>query len=92
MCNIFIGTPISNNSLTEMYLLFKYLRPNEMKRQSIENFDAWAVVFARKTVDFEFSVTNEIIARERFRHFIKVPELVLFYNEITDYKLPGISA
>ena len=57
-----------------------------MERQQIENFDAWAAVFARKTVDFEFSVTNEIIAKERFRHFIKVPELALFYNEITDYK------
>jgi hypothetical protein len=69
-----------------MYLLFKYLRPREMSRQHIENFDAWASVFARKTVDFEFSVTNEIMAKERFRHFIKVPELALFYNEITDYK------
>ena len=86
LCVTFLsGTPISN-SLTEMYLLFKYLRPNEMRRQQIENFDAWAAVFARKTVDFEFSVTNEIIAKERFRHFIKVPELALFYNEITDYK------
>lgn len=79
------GTPISN-SLTEMYLIFKYLRPKEMERQSIENFDAWAAVFAKKTTDFEFSVTNQIIAKERFRHFIKVPELALFYNEITDYK------
>ena len=86
LCVTFLsGTPISN-SLTEMNLLFKYLRPNEMKRQQIENFDAWAAVYARKTVDFEFSVTNEIIAKERFRHFIKVPELALFYNEITDYK------
>ncbi len=86
LCVTFLsGTPISN-SLTEMYLLFKYLRPNEMERQRIENFDAWAAVFARKTVDFEFSITNEIIAKERFRHFIKVPELALFYNEITDYK------
>ncbi|MGN6214477.1 helicase-related protein [Parafilimonas sp.] len=86
LCVTFLsGTPISN-SLTEMYLLFKYLRPNEMERQHIENFDGWAAVFARKTTDFEFSVTNEIIAKERFRHFIKVPELALFYNEITDYK------
>ena len=86
LCVTFLsGTPISN-SLTEMYLLFKYLRPKEMERQCIENFDGWAAVFARKTTDFEFSVTNEIIAKERFRHFIKVPELALFYNEITDYK------
>lgn len=86
LCATFLsGTPISN-SLTEMYLIFKYLRPNELSRQCIENFDSWAAVFARKTTDFEFSVTNEIIAKERFRHFIKVPELALFYNEITDYK------
>ncbi|HVW96798.1 MAG TPA: helicase-related protein [Mucilaginibacter sp.] len=87
LCVTFLsGTPISN-SLTEMYLIFKYLRPKEMERQRIENFDAWAAVYARKTTDFEFSVTNEIIAKERFRHFIKVPELALFYNEITDYKI-----
>jgi N12 class adenine-specific DNA methylase len=86
LCATFLsGTPISN-SLTEMYLIFKYLRPKEMERQRIENFDAWAAVYARKTTDFEFSVTNQIVAKERFRHFIKVPELALFYNEITDYK------
>ncbi len=79
------GTPISN-SLTELYLIFKYLRPKEMERQGIQNFDGWAAVYARKTTDFEFSVTNEIIAKERFRHFIKVPELAMFYNDITDYK------
>lgn len=86
LCVTFLsGTPISN-SLTELYLIFKYLRPKEMERQQIQNFDGWAAVFAKKTTDFEFSVTNEIIAKERFRHFIKVPELALFYNEITDYK------
>lgn len=86
LCVTFLsGTPISN-SLTEMYILFKYLRPREMERQSIENFDGWAAVFAKKSTDFEFSVTNEIIAKERFRKFIKVPELALFYNDITDYK------
>jgi len=85
MATFLSGTPISN-SLTEMYLIFKYLRPNEMERQSISSFDAWAAVYARKTVDFEFSVTNEIRAKERFRHFIKVPELAIFYNQITDYK------
>jgi N12 class adenine-specific DNA methylase len=86
LCVTFLsGTPISN-SLTELYLIFKFLRPNEMERQGIENFDGWAAVYARKTTDFEFSVTNEIIAKDRFRYFIKVPELALFYNEITDYK------
>lgn len=77
------GTTISN-SLVELYLLFKYLRPNAMKELAIPSFDAWAKVYARKSYDFEFSVTNEIKRKERFREFIKVPELAKFYTEITD--------
>ena len=79
------GTTISN-SLTELYLLFKYLRPKELERQGINTFDAWAAVFAKKSIDYEFSVTNEIIQKERFRYFIKVPELAAMYNEITDFR------
>ncbi|MFY9153076.1 MAG: N-6 DNA methylase [Prolixibacteraceae bacterium] len=79
------GTTISN-SLTELFLLFKYLRPKEIERQQIKTFDAWAAVYAKKTTDYEFSVTNEIVQKERFRYFIKVPELAAFYNEITDYR------
>ena len=79
------GTTISN-SLTELYLLFKYLRPKELERQEIRCFDAWAAIFAKKTTDYEFNVTNSIVAKERFRYFIKVPELAAFYNEITDYR------
>ena len=79
------GTTISN-SLTELYLLFKYLRPNELERQGITTFDAWAAIFAKKSVDYEFSVTNEIVQKERFRYFIKVPELAAFYAEITDFR------
>jgi N12 class adenine-specific DNA methylase len=79
------GTTVSN-SLTELYLLFKYLRPKELERQNITTFDAWAAVFAKKSADYEFSVTNEIVRKERFRHFIKVPELASFYAEITDFR------
>lgn len=79
------GTTISN-SLTELYLLFKYLRPKELERQNIKTFDAWAAIFAKKNIDYEFSVTNEIVQKERFRYFIKVPELAQFYAEITDYR------
>ena len=79
------GTTISN-SLTELYLLFKFLRPKELERQDIRCFDAWAAIFAKKTTDFEFNVTNNIVQKERFRYFIKVPELAAFYNEITDYR------
>ena len=79
------GTTISN-SLTELYLLFKYLRPRALEKQGINCFDAWAAIYARKTTDYEFSVANNIVSKERFRYFIKVPELAQFYSEITDYR------
>ncbi|WP_036895416.1 helicase-related protein, partial [Prevotella sp. oral taxon 306] len=79
------GTTISN-SLTELYLLFKYLRPQALERQGINSFDAWAAVFAKKSTDYEFSITNDIIQKERFRTFIKVPELAAFYAEICDFR------
>ena len=79
------GTTISN-SLTELYLLFKYLRPQAMQQQGIRSFDAWAAVYAKKTSDYEFNVTNQVQLKERFRYFVKVPELATFYNEITDYR------
>jgi N12 class adenine-specific DNA methylase len=79
------GTTISN-SLTELYLLFKYLRPKELERQNITTFDAWAAVYAKKSTDYEFGVTGEIVSKERFRYFIKVPELAAFYSEIADVR------
>ncbi|WP_373760038.1 helicase-related protein, partial [Bacteroides heparinolyticus] len=79
------GTTISN-SLTELYLLFKYLRPQALEKQGINSFDAWAAVFAKKSTDYEFSITNDIIQKERFRTFIKVPELASFYAEICDFR------
>ncbi|WP_199117803.1 N-6 DNA methylase [Pedobacter sp. ASV28] len=79
------GTTISN-SLTELYLMFKYLRPLALEKQGINCFDAWAAIYARKTTDYEFSVANNIVSKERFRYFIKVPELAQFYSEITDYR------
>ena len=86
LCATFLSGTTISNSLTELYLLFKYLRPKELEKQEIRSFDAWAAIFAKKTTDFEFSVTNQIVAKERFRYFIKVPELASFYNEITDYR------
>ena len=79
------GTTITN-SLTELYCLFKYLRPKALARQNIGCFDAWAAIFTKKSSEYEFSITNAIIQKERFRYFIKVPELAMFYNEITDFR------
>lgn len=75
------GTTISN-SITELYTLFKYLRPNFMEDKGIKTFDQWARNFARKTTEYEETVAGDIKAKERFRYFVKVPELSKIYNDI----------
>jgi N12 class adenine-specific DNA methylase len=79
------GTTIVN-SLTELYALFDYLRPRALEKQGIMSFDAWASIYTNKTKEIEFSVTNELHLKERFREYLKVPELSMFYAEITDFK------
>jgi N12 class adenine-specific DNA methylase len=75
------GTMISN-SITEMYLLLKYLRPNKLNELKMPTFDAWAKTFAEKSTEYEISSTNEIKLKERFRRFVKLPELSKLYNDI----------
>lgn len=82
----FLSGTVVVNALTELYVLFKYLRPKELKRQQISCFDAWAAIFTKKTSDYELSVTGTIKRKERFRTYIKVPELAAFLREITDYR------
>lgn len=79
------GTTISN-SLTELYNIFRYLRPEALKMQEINCFDAWASIYAQKSIDYELGITGQLTKKERFRQFLKVPELAHFYAEITDYK------
>lgn len=78
------GTTISN-SITELYLLFKYLRPTMLAEKGMNSFDQWARVFARKTTEYEENVSGQIKQKERFRFFVKVPELAKMYNDITSY-------
>lgn len=82
----FLSGTVIVNALTELYVLFKYLRPQELKRQKISCFDAWATIFTQKTTDYELTVTGSIKRKERFRTYIKVPELAAFLREITDYR------
>ena len=49
----------------------------------METFDAWAKTFAEKSAEYEITSTNEISKRERFRKFVKVPELAKLYNDIS---------
>ena len=82
----FLSGTVVVNALTELYVMFKYLRPRELKRQQVNCFDAWAAIFTKKTADYELNVTGTIKRKERFRTYIKVPELAMFLREITDYR------
>lgn len=86
MCATFLSGTVITNALTELYVLFKYLRPKELERQRIRCFDAWAAIFTHKTTEVELSLTNEIRQKERFRNYVNVPELSQFFREITDYR------
>lgn len=82
----FLSGTVVVNALTELYVLFKYLRPQELANQRISCFDAWAAIFTKKTTDYELGVTGSIKRKERFRTYIKVPELAAFLREVTDYR------
>lgn len=77
------GTTLSN-SVVEMYALMKYLRPSELEKRGLTNFDSWARTFAEVSVEFEINVTNEVKPKSRFRSFTKAPELASMYAEIAD--------
>jgi N12 class adenine-specific DNA methylase len=79
------GTPISN-TMVEMYLLFKYLRPNKMAELGIHSFDQWANTFARVGSEIEFGVTNSLKPKVRMRDFMNVPEMSAMYREIADVR------
>ena len=76
------GTPISN-SITEVYVLFKYLIPNRLEELNISSFDQWAQVFANKSFEFEPTVSGDYKVKERFRSFKKLKLLSSLYNEIS---------
>lgn len=78
------GTTLSN-SLTELYSLFRYLRPHKMKSLNLNSFDQWARSYARLTNEFEQTLSGELKHKQRFRWFVKTPELAKLYNEITHY-------
>ncbi|MDQ2719363.1 MAG: hypothetical protein M3Z26_06320 [Bacteroidota bacterium] len=78
------GTPISN-TMAELYLLFKYMRPNKMKQTGITSFDRWAANFANDYSDLEYYM-GRFKEVHRFREFANLPELLTLYQEIADVR------
>lgn len=78
------GTPICN-TMGEMYLLKKYLRPDKLERMGLDNFDKWCSLYTVNSPELEFYL-GSFKSVNRMRQFVNVPELMNFYKEFTDVK------
>lgn len=73
------GTPISN-TLTEMWTMFRYTRPDLLKQFGVEQFDDFATAFAATSVTQEETATGEWKDVERFNKYVNGPELLTLWG------------
>ena len=78
----FSGTPIKN-SVTELYAYQRYLIPNELEQKGISNFDSWASVFLKQSVQAESDVFGNARMHSRFRYYTNMPEISKMYHSFT---------
>ena len=80
------GTPISN-TLTELWTMFRYTRPDLLKEFGVEQFDDFASAFADTSIDLEETATGEFKQVERFNKFVNGPELLTLWRSGADVAL-----
>jgi len=78
----FTGTPLKN-SVTEVYAMQRYLQPNLLKEKQIYNFDSWASIFLKQSMEIEADILGNPREHKRFRYFTNLPELSKLYNNFT---------
>lgn len=79
------GTPITN-SISDLFVVQKYLQDGELEFLGIQNFDAWIGMFGKKTTEFEIDIdTNSYHLAARFSKFCNVPELTAILSSIADF-------
>lgn len=79
------GTPITN-SLTDAYVMQKYLQFEEMSLINLQSFDAWIGMFAEKVTEAEIGVdTSKFRMTTRFSKFHNLPELGILLASVTDF-------
>lgn len=78
------GTPLSN-SMTELYVMQKYLQPQALRERGIFHFDDWAAIFGETVTAMELAPEgNGYRPRTRFSKFHNLPELMTMFREIAD--------
>ncbi|TDP38560.1 N12 class adenine-specific DNA methylase [Nocardia ignorata] len=82
------ATPLAN-SITEAYVVQRYLRPDLLEDAGIRNFDEWAATFGRTRTELEMSVDgNSWSLKTRLVGFRNVVELQRMFHVAADVKLP----
>ena len=78
------GTPVSN-SLVELYLVQKYLSPNELSNNGLSSFDGWAKTYGKIEQVFEAGVIpNDYKVANRFTSFENLQTLGMQYLDFAD--------
>lgn len=81
------GTPISN-SMTDVYVMQKYLQSGELSLLGLGTFDAWANEFCVKTNEFEIDVdTSQYRMVTRYSRFVNLPELTSIFASVAEFSL-----
>ena len=79
------GTPITN-SVTDAYIMQKYLQNGELAMLDLQSFDSWIGMFAEKVTEFEIDVdTSSYRLATRFAKFHNLPELTTLLASIADF-------
>jgi hypothetical protein len=85
------GTPITN-SVTDAYIMQKYLQSGELAMLDLQNFDSWIGMFAEKVTEFEIDVdTSSYRLATRFAKFHNLPELTTLLSSIADFHQVEVS-
>jgi N12 class adenine-specific DNA methylase len=81
------ATPISN-SVTEAFVMQRYLRPDLLEKAGIGAFDAWAATFGQTVTQMEMAPTgnNTFRLKTRFAKFSNVPEMLKLWSTFADVK------
>lgn len=78
------GTPISN-SMTELYVMQRYLQPEALRERGLLHFDSWAAQFGEVVSSLELAPEgNGYRIKSRFSKFVNLPELISLFKEIAD--------
>ena len=78
------GTPISN-SMTEMYVMMRYLQRGLLEKEGLLNFDSWASTFGESITAIELNPTGTgYRTKTRFARFYNLPELMSLFKMSAD--------